>query len=112
VTVNNRKDGLDSKAANTTIRRSIVANNSCDGVKLWAGDSRVENTLIDLGAGNAGAPSGAPADDLEGRPRDAHPDMGAYEYRELSARVYLPLVSRYSSSPVITALLFGFAFSH
>jgi hypothetical protein len=39
-------DGLDSKAENTTISRSIVANNSCDGVKLWGDNSRVENTLI------------------------------------------------------------------
>lgn len=42
----NYGDGLDSKADNTTIRRCIVANNSCDGVKLWGGGSRVENTLI------------------------------------------------------------------
>jgi hypothetical protein len=42
----NYGDGLDSKAKNTTIRRCIVANNSCDGVKLWAGTSLVENTLI------------------------------------------------------------------
>ncbi|KUK13082.1 MAG: Parallel beta-helix repeat, partial [bacterium 42_11] len=42
----NYGDGLDSKAANTTIRRCIVANNSCDGVKLWGDNSRVENTLI------------------------------------------------------------------
>ncbi|MFH1177632.1 MAG: right-handed parallel beta-helix repeat-containing protein [Acidobacteriota bacterium] len=39
-------DGLDSKAANTTIRRCVVANNTCDGVKLWGTGSRVENTLI------------------------------------------------------------------
>ena len=39
-------DGLDSKARNTTIRRCVVANNSCDGVKLWGGGSRVENTVI------------------------------------------------------------------
>jgi len=32
----NYGDGLDSKASNTTIRRAVVANNSCDGVKLWA----------------------------------------------------------------------------
>jgi len=37
---------LDSKAANTIIRRCIVANNSCDGVELWGAGSRVENTLI------------------------------------------------------------------
>lgn len=42
----NYGDGLDSKAANTTIRRSLVANNSCDGIKLWGPGSRVENTLI------------------------------------------------------------------
>ncbi len=42
----NYGDGLDSKAANTVIRRAIVANNSCDGVKLWSDGSRVENTLI------------------------------------------------------------------
>lgn len=42
----NYGDGLDSKSANTTIRRCIVANGSCDGVKLWADNSRVENTLI------------------------------------------------------------------
>lgn len=46
VAAHNYGDGLDSKAANTTICRSIVANNSCDGVKLWADGSRVENTLI------------------------------------------------------------------
>jgi len=39
-------DGLDSKAAHTTIRNCIVANNSCDGVKLWGDRSKVENTLI------------------------------------------------------------------
>lgn len=42
----NYGDGLDSKAANTLIRRCIVANNSCDGIKLWGNNSRIENTLI------------------------------------------------------------------
>ncbi|MCR4440039.1 MAG: right-handed parallel beta-helix repeat-containing protein [candidate division KSB1 bacterium] len=42
----NYGDALDSKAANTTTRRCIVANNSCDGVKVWADNSRIENTLI------------------------------------------------------------------
>ncbi len=46
VAEHNYGDGLDSKAANTTIRRVIVANNSCDGVKVWADGSRIENTLI------------------------------------------------------------------
>jgi len=54
VAEHNYGDGLDSKAANTVIRRSVVANNSCDGVKVWAGGSRIENTLIyGRGDGNA-----------------------------------------------------------
>ncbi len=42
----NRGDGIDSKARRTYIHRTIVANNSCDGVKVWGGGSRVENVLI------------------------------------------------------------------
>lgn len=51
----NRGDGLDSKAANTTIRQCRVENNTANGVKLWAGGSRVENTLV------AGTGDGDPA---------------------------------------------------
>jgi hypothetical protein len=50
----NYGDGLDSKVRNTTILRCIVANNSCDGVKLWGGGSRLENTLI-YGRGDGSA---------------------------------------------------------
>jgi hypothetical protein len=46
VAEHNYGDGLDSKARNTSIQRCVVANNSCDGVKLWGGGSRVQNTLI------------------------------------------------------------------
>ncbi len=46
VSEHNYGDGLDSKAANTYIRNSIVANNSCDGIKLWADGSKVENCLV------------------------------------------------------------------
>ncbi len=42
----NYGDGIDSKAENTFIKKCIVANNSCDGVKLWGDKSRIENTLI------------------------------------------------------------------
>jgi len=42
----NYGDGLDSKAKRTYIHECIVANNSCDGVKLWGDQSRVVNTLI------------------------------------------------------------------
>jgi hypothetical protein len=43
---------------------------------------------------DAGASAGAPADDLERQPRDAQPDVGAYEYGEWepTAWVYLPTV--------------------
>lgn len=46
VAEHNYGDGLDSKAANTTLRDCIVANNSCDGIKLWAGVGKVINCLI------------------------------------------------------------------
>jgi hypothetical protein len=53
----NRGDGLDSKVANTHIHDCVVANNSCDGVKLWNHHSRVDNTLI-YGTGDGeGGPS-------------------------------------------------------
>lgn len=42
----NRGDGLDSKAENTFVHECVVANNSCDGVKLWGTGSRLENVLI------------------------------------------------------------------
>ncbi|MCX5977563.1 MAG: right-handed parallel beta-helix repeat-containing protein, partial [Coprothermobacterota bacterium] len=56
--LHNRGDGLDSKSANTWIHECVVANNSCDGVKLWGGGSRVENTLI-YGTGD-GVGGGSP----------------------------------------------------
>lgn len=46
VAEHNRGDGLDSKAANTYIHECRVANNSCDGIKLWGAGSRVENCLV------------------------------------------------------------------
>lgn len=54
----NRGDGLDSKAANTYIHHCIVANNRCDGIKLWGGGSKIENTLI-YGTGD-GDSTGSP----------------------------------------------------
>jgi len=42
----NYGDGLDSKAAHTYLHECLIANNSCDGVKLWGDSSRVENALI------------------------------------------------------------------
>ncbi len=39
-------DGLDVKADQVIIRDSIVANNTCDGVKLWGREGTLENVLI------------------------------------------------------------------
>ncbi|MCX7681926.1 MAG: right-handed parallel beta-helix repeat-containing protein [Anaerolineae bacterium] len=44
---------------------------------------------------NAGSAADAPPDDFDGRSRDAHPDIGAYEYWKATASVYLPLVARH-----------------
>ena len=59
----------------------------------WPGEGNInadpmfvnpENEDYHLQAGspciNAGTPEGAPSDDIEGNLRDAHPDIGAYEY--------------------------------
>jgi hypothetical protein len=54
---------------------------------------------------NAGSTSGAPSDDVEGHPRDAHPDIGAYErwVWEPAAWVYLPLILKdFAPSPAPT----------
>ncbi len=51
---------------------------------------------------DAGSSGGAPAEDIEGRPRGASPDIGAYERWTPVAWVYLPLVLR---GPADSALL-------
>ncbi len=43
---------------------------------------------------NAGSAAGAPSNDAESRPRDAHPDIGAYERWIPAAWVYAPLTLR------------------
>ncbi|MFW6116064.1 MAG: choice-of-anchor Q domain-containing protein, partial [Chloroflexota bacterium] len=43
---------------------------------------------------DAGTTDGAPGDDFDGCPRDAQPDLGAYERWEPTAWVYLPLTLR------------------
>lgn len=42
----NYGDGLDSKSSRTYIHECYIANNTCDGVKLWGDSSVVENCLI------------------------------------------------------------------
>ncbi|MCX8173266.1 MAG: Ig-like domain-containing protein [Thermoplasmata archaeon] len=49
----NLGDGLDSKSNNTYIHECVVANNRCDGIKLWGTGSKAVNTLIyGRGGGN------------------------------------------------------------
>jgi hypothetical protein len=54
------------------------------GVKLSAASPAI----------NAGTSDGAPSVDFEGYPRDAQPDMGAYEWHESTSWLYLPLLLR------------------
>ncbi|NQU17756.1 MAG: cadherin-like beta sandwich domain-containing protein, partial [Candidatus Saganbacteria bacterium] len=39
-------DGIDLKLSNCHVHENTVANNSCDGIKLWAGVTTVENNLV------------------------------------------------------------------
>jgi hypothetical protein len=48
----------------------------------------------DSPAAGAGTATGAPSDDVDGRPRGDPPDLGAYAGWEATAWVYLPLVLR------------------
>jgi PKD repeat protein len=45
---------------------------------------------------NAGSVTGAPTDDAEGRPRDAQPDLGAYEYGAITST----LLAAFSATPL------------
>ena len=53
----NLGDGLDSKALNTYIHHCVVANNACDGIKLWGDGSRVTDTLVYGTGDGVGGPS-------------------------------------------------------
>jgi predicted outer membrane repeat protein len=68
----------------------------------WAGAGNIDADpqFVDAASGDyhlqvdspcidTGTPAGAPATDLEGTPRDATPDMGAYEWR---FRIFVPVV--------------------
>jgi hypothetical protein len=59
-----------------------------------APDSFDAHLLAGSPAIDAGTTSGAPADDFDGRPRDALPDIGAYEWRQVTPMAYLPLTLR------------------
>jgi hypothetical protein len=59
------------------------------GIDTFDAHLRADSPAID-----SGTTDGAPADDFAGHLRDAQPDIGAYEWRELAERVYLPLAIR------------------
>ncbi|MGC9395242.1 MAG: choice-of-anchor Q domain-containing protein [Anaerolineae bacterium] len=59
------------------------------GIDTFDAHLRADSLAID-----SGATDGAPVDDFTGGSRDAQPDIGAYEWRELTERVYLPTVVR------------------
>jgi len=60
-----------------------------EGIDTFDGHLLETSPAIDSGTAD-----GAPADDLEGRPRDATPDIGAYERWEPVAWTYVPTVLR------------------
>jgi len=59
------------------------------GIDTFDAHLRADSPAID-----SGTTDGAPADDFTGSTRDAQPDIGAYEWRELAERVCLPMVVR------------------
>ena len=87
-----------------------VKENVCPGVYSICGVSPgLVNSSIDAfdahllassPAINAGTANGAPSDDFDARPRDAQPDIGAYEWRQ-STSLYLPLILRGGLSAVV-----------
>jgi hypothetical protein len=72
-------------------------NNLCDvpsGVANAAIDSFDAHLLTDSPAIDAGTSAGAPAMDFANHPRDANPDIGAYERQLVSLWIYLPYILR------------------
>jgi hypothetical protein len=70
------------------------------GISPGLVDESNDNFDAHLTAGSpaidAGTTRGAPADDFDGDPRDAEPDIGAYEHgsQDLTSLVYLPMTTR------------------
>jgi len=84
---------LSIEGTGNVIRNNITVNNQSGGEhNLEIGAADVDVYFVDWAALDlhladsspaidAGSADGAPADDVEGNPRDATPDVGAYEYR-------------------------------
>jgi hypothetical protein len=69
----------------------------------WSGTGNIDEDPLFVGNGDyqlqpkspcidKGTPTGAPLNDIDGNPRDAIPDMGAYEWT--GSRLFLPLTVR------------------
>jgi len=107
--------GADVRVTNSILWGNGVLDNNCSGnctitySDIGTGDTTGTGNIstdplfvnaaagdYHLGGGSpcidAGTPSGAPTHDLDHRPRDAQPDLGAFEWHPY--RVYLPIVVR------------------
>ncbi len=89
----------------------VGAHDVCQSPDLVSGavdgfDGHLQSTSPAVDAGDTAA---APSHDFAGRPRDAVPDIGAYEYFDLSPQAYLPLVSRSPAASVTTPQVAGCA---
>jgi parallel beta-helix repeat protein len=78
-------------------------NNNWTNVTMGTGDIEADPVFVDAANGDfhlqmdspcidAGNPTGAPALDIEGKPRDAAPDIGAYEWGQYL--IFLPITVR------------------
>jgi hypothetical protein len=94
---------LDSEAVITIDHNDVWDNGWANYVNVIAGtgDISADPLFVDVANGDyhlqagspcidAGTSVGAPTHDIEGTPRDAAPDMGAYEFRSFT--IYLPIV--------------------
>ena len=98
-------DGLDSKAENTRIHNSIVANNSCDGIKLWGNGSKVHNSLV-YGTGD-GVPGSSPwaALVIDTQGQDAYFELINVTIDDTPQTQNYPMYVQYDSSTPITLVM-------
>lgn len=100
----NLGDGLDSKAANTYIHECVVANNTCDGVKLWAHDSKIENTLI-YGTGDGADSQWVGIVVEDSKTPNAHFEIINVTLDDNPSRQAYPITVQYDMSNPITLIM-------
>ncbi len=102
----NRGDGLDSKAEQTSIHHCIVANNSCDGIKLWGTGSKVENCLVyGTGDGQGGQSAWAGIVLQTTRPDGASFELINVTVHDNPTRLAYPLYVQYGRKEPVRVLL-------